>query len=305
MNAKKIIKKFLPPILFDLAQFPFSKNKGDEDGISQYLEGGRVPFTPGYVAFKLNFIAQTLLDEELMDCFRYGKSLPPGYGIGIDERCVEYPWVVAHLTEGKERLLDAGSAFNYSFILNQPLFGEKKIHIITLAPENNCLWKSGISYIYEDLRKLPIQDEFYDTITCLSTLEHIGFDNTMYTRSTKYTEQDVNSYLIALRELWRVLKPGGTLYVTVPFGKYKNFGTFQQFDVKLVAQVILACNADEVTQIYFRYSLNGWNFSTRDDCLGAEYVDSAVIKQPLKFKDNIDQAVAARAVACLSLKKPY
>jgi len=35
-----------------------------------------------------------------------------------------------------------------------------------------------------------------------------------------------------------VLKPGGSLFLTVPFGIYRHFGTFQQFDRKLLSRVV-------------------------------------------------------------------
>ena len=38
----------------------------------------------------------------------------------------------------------------------------------------------GISYVYCDLRDLPLRDAFYDTVISLSTLEHVGMDDEHY-----------------------------------------------------------------------------------------------------------------------------
>jgi hypothetical protein len=88
----------------------------------------------------------------------------------------EYSWLLAHLQSGPEIFLDAGSALNHAFILEQPVLEKKKLHILTLAPESNCFWQKGISYLYHDLRSIPIRDGYYDAIVGLSTLEHVGCD---------------------------------------------------------------------------------------------------------------------------------
>jgi len=37
----------------------------------------------------------------------------------------------------------------------------------------------GISYIFEDLRESCFRDDYFDIVVSLSTIEHIGLDNTM------------------------------------------------------------------------------------------------------------------------------
>ena len=73
----------------------------------------------------------SLKNEKMLDCFRQGELLPHGYGIGIDERCVEYPWLIAQLDDGPGILLDAGSVLNHDFLLDLPIFRSKMIHILT------------------------------------------------------------------------------------------------------------------------------------------------------------------------------
>ena len=50
------------------------------------------------------------------------KELPQRFGIAIDERVVEYPWIFGHLLERQNtgaRMLDAGSILNHDFILRR------------------------------------------------------------------------------------------------------------------------------------------------------------------------------------------
>ena len=142
----------------------------------RFVRSGMKPWTKGYVEDKEHEIARVLREKS----FR-AAELPAGYGFRLDERIIEYPWLFSRLPEGPGRLLDAGSVLNFEFVLEQPALREKKIDICTLAPEPRCFWRKGISYVYEDLRQLPYCNDWFDWIVCLSTIEHVGMDNALYT----------------------------------------------------------------------------------------------------------------------------
>lgn len=252
---------------------------------------------------------RTMTDKGLLECFRRGEPLPPGYGIGIDERCVEYLWLLANLQCGPEVLLDAGSTLNHDFILEQPLFRKKIIHILTLAPEANCFWQKGISYLFHDLQEIPIRDDCYDTIVCLSTLEHIGCDNTFFTGDKSSRQDRPDGFVLAMEEMQRVLKSGGTLLLTVPFGTYRHFGMFQQFDWNMLSRAVKAFGtAGDLKETFYRYTAEGWSVAEAEDCAACEYVEWiakawAQKKWPNPLPVEPDLASAARAVACVRLVK--
>jgi SAM-dependent methyltransferase len=273
-----------------------------------YWKKGGIPWSPGYNEAKVRFIRESLSTAEILAQFRAGE-LPKRFGVGFDERCVEYPWLFSQLHGAPESVLDAGSALNHEFILDHPVFRKKQLSIVTLAPEGVCFWQRGISYLYGDLRDLPIRDEYCDTIVCLSTLEHVGCDNSIYRKDGSAREERLGDFVLVMKSLYRVLKPGGSLFLTVPFGVYRYFGAFQQFDRDLLSRAVAAFGeARALSESFYRYDRDGWHTAKAADCAACQYVHwvadvwlSGQWPKPLPVER--DRAAAARAVACVRLTK--
>ena len=259
-----------------------------------YLTGGRLPWTAGYWTFRNHYIRDVLAAPDRLAAFTVPGSLPPNYGERLDERTVEYPWALARVGTGGGRLLDAGSTLNFDFLLDHASLREKSIVITTLAPEG-FIERPNVSYLYGDLRDTILRDAIFDTIVCISTLEHIGMNNTMlYTADTRFKEADFFAYRAVLREFRRLLKPGGKLLLTVPYGRYEDHGWLQQFDAERVADVIdtFAPRTSQIT--YYRYLPDGWHLSTAAECADCRYFNIHTTRQ-----HDPDYAAAARAVACI------
>ncbi len=269
-----------------------------------------IPWSKTYNEYRFNFIKKIIKDPKNLSIFKLNKKLPINYGIGIDERCIEIPWVFAQLTAGQERVLDAGSALNHEIFVKQTIWQEKSLHILTLAPENNCFWRSGISYLYEDLRDIPIKDNYYDTVISVSTLEHIGFDNTLFTHKKTLGANLPEDFLYAVSEIKRVLKSKGCFLLTLPFGAYLDLGIAQQFDVQLLDKLINAFEPQHIEKVYYKYSINGWQLALEEECSNCMFLEwlADVYRSSDKcFPDPIpaayDLAAAARAVVCLKMIK--
>jgi hypothetical protein len=257
------------------------------------LTGGK-PYRKGYGAYKELNIEASMYDRNI-DV----NHLPAGYGRWLDERIVEYPWLLGRVPSNSGVLLDAGSALNFDFILSHETLRNKKIFISTLAPERTSFWHSGISYVYEDLRDTCYKDGFFDWIVSLSTIEHIGLDNTLfYTQDSSKREHDPGSYLKAIVEFHRILKSDGVLYLTVPFGRYENLGWFQVFNGEMVDTALQAFSPRSYRETYFAYTSNGWTVSSRQDAKDATYFNCHT---SAGHKDGYP--AAAGAVVCLELVK--
>lgn len=296
------MKEFIRNILNKFGYKVYRVPQVPPDLEAEYIKGGRIPWSLGYYQTRERFISRTLGNSKLMDAFRKGRELPKGFGAGFDERCVEYPWLLAHLKTINGKVLDAGSTLNHIFLLDHPFIKEKSLDILTLAPESTYYCERGISYIFADLRNIPIKDNYYEEVFCISTLEHVGFDNTLFVPSKIYREHRPSDFLKALLEMRRVLKPGGRLFLTVPYGKYRDFGTFQLFDSRLIDTAIEKFNPKRIEKFYFLYTREGWNISDAHKCGEATYVEWVMLPPKLRpntFPRQPDNAAAARSVACL------
>jgi SAM-dependent methyltransferase len=263
--------------------------------IYAYLKGGRKPWSRGYSLSKFDFVKTVLSDNSLIAKFRYLDVLPNGYGYGYDERVVEYPWVFSRLCDGKSRLLDAGSALNFLEIIESPKLFGKDITIFTLAPEDKAFWEKGISYHYGDLRRLPFRDGWFDEIVSISTLEHVGMDNRIYTRQNS-SEHIALEAKQAAKELIRVLRVGGKFLASVGFGRHQLIEWDGTPFAEDVLEVFSSCAS--VSTSFYKYTENGWNISSEEDCRGVEYFN---VHTAQSFAP--DSAAAARAVVLIEVVK--
>jgi SAM-dependent methyltransferase len=238
-------------------------------------------------------IIMSAIDSGLL---RDGKELPPSYGVAMDERVVEYPWLFSRLTKvGK--MLDAGSTFNHDFLLKRPPLRDANLTIMTLAPEKRCYWHDGYSYVFGDLRNTIFADHIFDTIASISTIEHIGLDNKMlYTGNPEDAESDENGFVPAVKEFRRILKPGGNCFISVPFGKRDNLGWYQVFDLAMVEKIVETFGPTSHQIDYFGYSRDGWSRRSADTLANATVYDVHTGKG---WSDDL--AASSRAVACLRL----
>jgi hypothetical protein len=131
-------------------------------------------------------------------------SAPPG----VDERPIEIPWCLARYS-GETSVLDVGYAFaEPAYLVGLLGLGAPKLTGVDLAAVD----VPGLRSVQADLRNLPFGDREFDVAIAISTLEHVGRDNTQYGLASEHDDASLDR---ALRELRRV---SGRLLLTVPTG---------------------------------------------------------------------------------------
>jgi hypothetical protein len=289
---RQLVKQLTPPLVLSLVQEIRASQHADE-----FLKSNRHPFKPGYHEARWQLTLNSIQSPEMLDAFAKGAELPRQYGIRLDERVVEYAWLFSRLPAGPCKLLDAGSALNFQPFIK--LLTGKTVHITTLAPEANCYWREGWSYLFGDLRELPVRDSYYDCVASISTLEHVGMNNERYTNVREEIRE--GEYLIALDELWRVLRPGGSMYITVPFGLPTPLDWFQQFNSRMIQEMIERVGPSESSTAFYCYSPSGWNIGDETEASKCEYTDPDLWFNTESVNPNLP--AAAGSVACLEMRK--
>lgn len=281
---------------------------GAEDAYRLYITSGAAPWSGRYSDARAAVVREALNSPFLMELFRSGTDLPSGYGVGIDERCVEYPYVLARLDERDNIVLDAGSALNHDYVLDASAMQGRTVHIVTLAPEGYRQISHRVSYLYGDLADLwYLADQSYDAVVCISTLEHIGMDNAGFgvdSGSATAASNPLGKEARALREMWRLLRPGGSLFVTVPYGVGTS-SSMRVYDVDAVNRLSSLLPVLPAVE-YFRYWITGWTRATEKECADARYVSWIMESEDTRGKPpcETDRAAAARAIVALTYIKP-
>lgn len=269
--------------------------------MKKFFEAGKIPWSPGYAFHKKSTIIESISNESLLKGILH-RELPKGFAHRLDERIIEYTWIFSNLPKHELKLLDAGSTFNFNYIVNHPTIENKELTIFTYAPEDNCFYHKRISYVFGDLREMSLKDNYFDFVVSQSTIEHIDMDNSMYgydlNHNTNKHEKSYE-YLKAISEMLRVLKRNGTLLLTFPFGKFEHHGFFQQFDKEMLSRIgaLLQPNGS-IETTFFEYKPEGWQFS---DINVLDEVESHNPHTGIGFKD--DYAAHSRAVACIKFIK--
>ena len=170
-------------------------------------------------------LVQTVLEN---DGLRDADLLLPEYST-LDERVVEYAFAAECIAKaprkGKLRLLDVGCVLN-----NQAIAAALDAHCDLLWLMNPSLEKparaDNIAYLLGDARAFSMPADLrFDLVTCLSTLEHFGMDNTRYGGTPAEFQGVIHDperfALKGLENMANWVKPCGQILVSVPYGPFE------------------------------------------------------------------------------------
>ncbi len=271
--------------------------------IDEYIEAGRIPWTPGYSKYKNRLMIETIKDPAMLERFRSGADLPYGYGERVDERIVECPWVLAKIGMKPGRLLDAGEVLNIPYFLEAPQIRSREIFIWSYEL-TQFLFYPHVNYIRGDFREPVLRRGIFKTICCISTLEHVGmwwipkppFEVTL---KQPQVEKDPEAFKGVLKTFHDLLKPGGRLLITVPYGFGEDQDWLRVFDQAGIQDIKDAFGGTTLSETYYRhFAEEGWKPVPGDSCGDAHFFN--IVKTP---EFGPDYAAAARAVACLELQR--
>jgi len=150
------------------------------------------------------------------------------YADVISERLVEYPLVFQNLQIERGRILDIGCY--YSALPVQ--LASMGFRVYGIDPEPYQLTHPNFTFVQGDIMNNNFKEGFFDVVTTVSTLEHIGLGF--------YADQkEKNGDKKAIKEVARILKPKGKLILTVPYSKeFKVTSSQRMYDKKSLEKLM-------------------------------------------------------------------
>ncbi len=204
------------------------------------------------------------------------------FGFGDTERCIEIPWAVSCFQE-ERRVLDVGYANAEDRYLRE-LVALRIPELYGLDRAKKDI--AGIIPVIGDIRKTGFPEGFFDLVFCISTIEHVGRDNSIYFADKDPADEQGD--FAAMKELSRITRKRGRIAITVPYGRYHDYGWFIQYDRARLKMLTEASDCKILRQSYFIYE-DGWRSCPGEGLKGVLY------------KDN--DAPAAAGLACVLLQR--
>lgn len=168
-----------------------------------------------------------------------------------DGRVIEIPWVIGRY-RGERRVLETGYAYAEApYVTALVALGAADLVGVDLAERE----VPGLTSVVADLRELPLPDASFELALCVSTLEHVGMDTSMYGHGGERDERGMEK---ALRELRRVLRPGGRLLITLPLGERRDLGWYVQLELSDWHALFHACGFAVFEEEGYRLDETGW-----------------------------------------------
>ncbi len=148
----------------------------------------------------------------------------------IGNRLVEIPFALLNISEKDKKILDVGCAES-KLSLQLASMG-KNVWGIDIRDYPYSSVSQNFNFVKGDITKTDFSNNFFDCITSISTIEHIGLN--------AYGGKNIlDGDKRAVKEIHRVLKPSGKFILTIPFGKKKiNRGVERIYDYASIQDLL-------------------------------------------------------------------
>jgi len=125
------------------------------------------------------------------------------------QRAIEYSWLLRNLNaiDRESLVLDVGCSES---LLSHELIA-RGFRVVGIDIRDYPFENKHLVFLKRNVIDTKLPNDLFDAIIIVSTIEHIGLE--AYGQSIHDTRGDIE----ALKELKRILKPRGTIFVTTPY----------------------------------------------------------------------------------------
>ncbi len=169
----------------------------------------------------------------------------PFLHVRITERIVEYPFVLRHLDLPLgSTILDLG-ATGSALALQLANFGYR---VIAADVRPYPFTHPKLEFQGGNFLQNSLPPESVDAVLAISTLEHMGIP---YYGGPSDPDGDLH----AMREIWRLLKPGGCLLLSVPYGEAAQTSHQRVYDCARLRKLLGQFQIEDIS--YYRRKDDG------------------------------------------------
>jgi SAM-dependent methyltransferase len=180
--------------------------------------------------------------------------------VAVTERIVEHIFVHTRLPQPPARVLDLGCAESTNALEMASLGYD----VVGVDLRELPLEHPSLRTLRADIGNLPLPDDSFDVVVSLSTIEHVGLD--WYAK----TPEGTNDHRV-IAEVKRVLRPGGRLVLTIPFGRHTVTPVHRVYDRPMLDALLAPLR--RVETCFAIRNGDSWSYTT--DVGRAERADSA------------------------------
>jgi len=204
---------------------------------------------------KRNKLIRILIDKVLSGEDIY-KTLKSFNAREYDERVLEYTYLTHWLLKQKKSdLLDIGAVTNNDIISDVLQNYCNAIWICNIAIEQTIYIKNPVYYHISSLEDSFSNNSKFPLITCLSTIEHIGYDNSQYKTDVTpiYNTPAIEPLIKSLTKIANLAENHGKILISIPYGyrevlSHPSTGKIssQVFDYESLKEGIKALNEQNI-----------------------------------------------------------
>lgn len=183
------------------------------------------------------------------------------------ERIVENPFIFENLHRIKAGSIILDIGYRGSTVIAELAALEKfQCYAIDIRKPFKYL-KTRI--IRGSICKAPLKSSFFDVVLAISTVEHIGLQEPYGDSEDRIADR------VAVEEMIRILKTGGTLFITVPYGRAVSWCYFRVYNRASLRKLLSGLKVEE--EKYYARSEDGksWESCDRSQAEGVHSTELA------------------------------